>query len=80
MLGVEVRLGHGVDQIDEDGVIIAGERIPSKSVIWTAGVAASPAGKWLDVETDSVGQGVDTKKPHGAWPSADSSYRRYRVT
>jgi len=33
MLGVEVRLGHGVDQIDEDGVIIAGERIPSKTVI-----------------------------------------------
>src|SRR6266550_3969206 len=51
-LGVEVRLGHGVDQIDQDGVIVGGERIASKTVIWTAGVAPSPAGKWLGVETD----------------------------
>ena len=56
ILGVEVRLGHGVDQIDEDGVTIAGERIPSKTVIWTAGVAPSPAGKWLNVETDRAGR------------------------
>ena len=55
-LGVEVRLGHGVDQIDADGVIVAGERIASKSVIWTAGVAPSPAGKWLDVATDRGGR------------------------
>jgi len=48
-LGVEVRLGHGVDQIDGDGVVVAGERIASKTVIWTAGVAPSPAGKWLKV-------------------------------
>ena len=55
-LGVEVRLGQAVDQIDEDGVIIAGERIASKTVIWTAGVAPSPAGKWLKVETDRAGR------------------------
>ena len=55
-LGVEVRLGHGVDQVDEDGVVIAGERISSKAVIWTAGVAPSPAGKWLGVETDRAGR------------------------
>jgi NADH dehydrogenase len=55
-LGVEVRLGHGVDQIDGDGVTIAGERISSKTVIWTAGVAPSPAGKWLGVETDRAGR------------------------
>jgi NADH dehydrogenase FAD-containing subunit len=55
-LGVEVRLGHGVDQIDEDGVIVAGERIASKTVIWTAGVAPSPAGKWLNVPTDRAGR------------------------
>src|SRR5712664_2688218 len=47
-LGVEVRLGHGVDQIDTEGVIVAGERIASKTVVWTAGVAPSPAGKWLE--------------------------------
>jgi NADH dehydrogenase len=55
-LGVEVRLGNSVDQIDEDGVIVAGERIPSKTVIWTAGVTPSPAGKWLSVEMDRAGR------------------------
>lgn len=55
-LGVEVRLGHGVDQIDGDSVGVAGERIASKTVIWTAGVAPSPAGKWLGVETDRSGR------------------------
>jgi NADH dehydrogenase len=55
-LGVEVRLGQGVDLIDADGVVVAGERIPSKTVIWTAGVAPSPAGKWLGVETDRAGR------------------------
>src|SRR5882757_1970357 len=38
-LGVEVRLGQSVDQIDDEGVVLAGERISSKTVIWTAGVA-----------------------------------------
>jgi NADH:ubiquinone reductase (H+-translocating) len=55
-LGVEVRLGHSVDQIDADGVVVAGERIASKTVIWTAGVAPSPAGKWLSAETDRAGR------------------------
>ena len=55
-LGVEVRLGHAVDHIDEDGVVVAGERIVSKTVIWTAGVAPSPAGRWLNVETDRAGR------------------------
>ena len=55
-LGVEVRLGHSVDQIDADGVVVGGERIASKVVIWTAGVAPSPAGKWLNVETDHAGR------------------------
>jgi NADH dehydrogenase len=55
-LGVEVRLGHSVDQIDAEGVVVGGERIASKVVIWTAGVAPSPAGKWLNVETDRAGR------------------------
>jgi NADH dehydrogenase len=55
-LGVDVRLGQAVDHIDEDGIIVAGERIASKTVIWTAGVAPSPAGKWLGVETDRAGR------------------------
>ena len=55
-LGVEVRLGHSVDRIDADGVVVGGERIASKVVIWTAGVAPSPAGKWLNVQTDRAGR------------------------
>jgi NADH dehydrogenase len=55
-LGVEVRLGHSVDQIDGDGVTAGGERISSKTVIWTAGVSPSPAGKWLNVTTDRAGR------------------------
>jgi len=55
-LGVEVRLGHGVDQIDAGGVLVDGARIASKTVIWTAGVAPSPAGRWLNVATDRAGR------------------------
>src|SRR5262245_35037047 len=55
-LGVEVRLGQGVDEIDENGVIIAGERIAAKTVIWTAGVKPSPAAKWLGVAADRAGR------------------------
>ena len=55
-LGVEVRTGQRVDHIDADGAVVAGERIASKAVIWTAGVAPSPAGKWLNVETDPAGR------------------------
>jgi NADH dehydrogenase FAD-containing subunit len=65
-LGVEVRLGLGVEHIDEEGVIVAGERIASRTVIWTAGVAPSPAGKWLAVATDRAGRvevGADLSVP-----------------
>jgi NADH:ubiquinone reductase (H+-translocating) len=55
-LGVEVLLGKAVEMIDEDGITTGGERIASKTVIWTAGVAPSPAGKWLAVETDRAGR------------------------
>ena len=49
-------LGKAVESIDGEGVIVAGERIASKTVIWTAGVAPSQAGKWLNVETDRAGR------------------------
>src|SRR5947207_5951522 len=55
-LGVEVRTNSPVEAIDCDGAVIAGERIPAKTVIWTAGVAASPAGEWLGAETDRGGR------------------------
>jgi len=55
-LGVEVRLGQSVEQVDDQGVIVSGERIFSKTVIWTAGVTASPAAQWLNTEVDHAGR------------------------
>jgi len=55
-IGVEVRLGQPVKAIDEAHVLIGDKSIPCRTVIWTAGVAASPAGKWLDTPTDRVGR------------------------
>ncbi len=55
-LGVEIRLGAKVDQVDEFGVVVGGERIGSRSVIWAAGVQPSPAAKWLGVEADRSGR------------------------
>lgn len=55
-LGVEVRTGAAVENITADGVVIAGNMLPAKTVIWTAGVAASPAGKWLGAEIDRAGR------------------------
>jgi NADH dehydrogenase len=55
-LGVEVRTSSPVEAIDGEGVVIAGERLPTRTVIWTAGVAASPAGQWLGAEADRAGR------------------------
>jgi NADH dehydrogenase len=55
-LGVEVRTNAPIEAIDADGVLIAGKRLPTKTVIWTAGVAASPAGQWLRAEVDHAGR------------------------
>jgi NADH:ubiquinone reductase (H+-translocating) len=54
--GVEVRLNCPVEQVDAEGVIAAGERIESATVVWSAGVAPSGAGQWLAVETDKAGR------------------------
>jgi NADH dehydrogenase len=55
-LGVEVRLGTPVTQCDADGVTIGDDRQPAATLIWAAGVAASPAARWLGVEKDRVGR------------------------
>jgi NADH:ubiquinone reductase (H+-translocating) len=55
-LGIEVRTNAPVEVIDGEGVVIAGERLAARTVIWTAGVAASPAGEWLSAETDRAGR------------------------
>ena len=55
-LGVDVRLGVTVQVVDEEGVVIGNERIRAKTVVWTAGVAPSPAGKWLGTMVDHAGR------------------------
>jgi NADH dehydrogenase len=55
-LGVEVRLGAPVTACDDQGVMVGDERIQAGVVIWAAGVAASPAAKWLAAESDRAGR------------------------
>jgi NADH dehydrogenase len=55
-LGVDVRLNARVESVDADGALINGERLPAKTIIWAAGVKASPAGEWIGAETDPAGR------------------------
>jgi NADH dehydrogenase len=55
-LGVEVRTHSAVEAINDDGVVIGGQLLPTKTVIWTAGVTASLAGKWLGADVDRAGR------------------------
>ena len=55
-LGVEVRTSSPVEEINENGAVIAGKRLDARNIIWTAGVEASPAGKWIGAETDRAGR------------------------
>jgi NADH dehydrogenase len=55
-LGVEVRLGTPVTALDAAGVSVGAERIEARTVIWGAGVIASPASQWLGAETDRAGR------------------------
>jgi len=55
-LGVEVMVGSRVDNIDALGVSVGGTRIAARTVLWAAGVMASPAGKWLNAPSDAAGR------------------------
>ena len=55
-LGVEVRLNSAVKDVDDDGVVIGDEHVRAQTVIWAAGVEASPAGKWLGAQTVKAGR------------------------
>jgi NADH:ubiquinone reductase (H+-translocating) len=55
-LGVTVMTGTRVEHVDEQGVIVAGKRIESATVLWTAGVAPSPILSTLGVATDHAGR------------------------
>ncbi|MBR2817366.1 MAG: NAD(P)/FAD-dependent oxidoreductase [Reyranella sp.] len=57
-LHVEVRLGTPVSNCDETGVTIGEDHLPAATIVWAAGVAASPAARWLGTEADPVGRVV----------------------
>jgi NADH dehydrogenase len=55
-IGVKVLLNSRVRLIDAAGVIVNDRRIYSRTVLWAAGVIASPAAKWLNAEADNAGR------------------------
>ncbi len=55
-LGVEVRLGRAVTHCGPDGARLGSESIDAGTIIWAAGVSASPAAAWLGVPGDRAGR------------------------
>jgi NADH dehydrogenase len=55
-LGVEVRCGHAVSDCNADGVVVDGQQISAATLLWAAGIAASPAGNWLGAQVDRAGR------------------------
>jgi NADH dehydrogenase len=65
-LGVDVRLNQSVTECAAFGVRLGDERVDAATVIWAAGVTASPAAAWLAVAGDRVGRvlvGPDLQPP-----------------
>jgi NADH dehydrogenase len=55
-MGVEIALGGAVTGCDAEGVSLDGSRIEAATVIWAAGVVASPAAEWIGAEPDRAGR------------------------
>jgi NADH dehydrogenase len=55
-LGVEIYTNARVTRVDSEGIVVDGKEIQAGTVLWGAGVVASPAGRWLEVETDRFGK------------------------
>jgi NADH:ubiquinone reductase (H+-translocating) len=55
-IGVEVMLGHPVTDCTADGVVYGDQRLDTKTIIWAAGVRASPAAEWLGAPADRAGR------------------------
>ena len=55
-MGVEVELGQMVNGIDAERVHFGDRQIETHTVIWAAGVAASPVAKWLGIDGDKAGR------------------------
>jgi NADH dehydrogenase len=57
-LGIEVKLNAPVSDCTTDGVMIANEFVPTATVLWAAGVMASPAATWLGAAHDRLGRAI----------------------
>jgi NADH dehydrogenase/putative oxidoreductase len=55
-LGVEVQLDRRVEKVAASGVTVSGELLEARTVLWAAGVMASPAAQWLGVAADKAGR------------------------
>uniref|UniRef100_UPI002FDA27F3 NAD(P)/FAD-dependent oxidoreductase n=1 Tax=Stenotrophomonas indicatrix TaxID=2045451 RepID=UPI002FDA27F3 len=55
-LGVEVMTGTPVSHIDGQGFKLGDQFVPARTVVWAAGVAASPLARTLDVPLDRAGR------------------------
>ena len=55
-LGVDVRLNQSVTSCDGEGVRLGEVPIDAATIVWAAGVMASPAGRWLQAEADNAGR------------------------
>ena len=55
-LGVDVHVGEAVTAIDGNGVEFGGRRVETETVLWAAGVAASPLGRQLSTACDRAGR------------------------
>jgi NADH dehydrogenase len=55
-LGVEVLTNARVTNVDSDGIVVGGQKVPAGTVLWGAGVVASPAAQWIGAETDKFGK------------------------
>ncbi|WP_448123465.1 NAD(P)/FAD-dependent oxidoreductase [Stenotrophomonas riyadhensis] len=55
-LGVEVLTGTPVSDIDSQGFKLGDQFVPARTVVWAAGVAASPLARTLDVPLDRAGR------------------------
>lgn len=55
-IGVEVRTGAPVTEIDETSVVVGQDRVGVGAVVWAAGVRPSPAARWLDAPSDRAGR------------------------
>jgi NADH dehydrogenase len=55
-LGVKVLTSTRVTLIDDQGVVAGGQRVLASTVLWSAGVLASPAARWLGAPADKSGR------------------------